>query len=99
MNASAWSLAFSDMVERHDATKIPVETVQVGFTLLIPSEVGQPPKVFNVQGTKITHDQAAGEKPKMTLTSEPLADGNPWVLEYPFGAEVVKALRTYDDGT
>jgi hypothetical protein len=32
----------------------------------------------------------------VTLTSEPLANGEPAVLELPFGTEVVRVVRTYD---
>jgi hypothetical protein len=87
------------MVKRHDVVKIPVEQVQVGFTLAIPSGGGLPPRVFQLESVTITHRQAEGEPPTVTLSSEPLAHGKPWVLEYPFGTQVVRVVRTYDDGT
>lgn len=39
----------------------------------------------------------ASSQPTITLTSEPLADGKPWEITYPFGTAVVRVLRTYDD--
>jgi hypothetical protein len=88
------------VVKRRDVTRIPVQQVKPGFTLAIPSEGGQPRRVFQVEEVGWEYKNAPGEKAKMVLTSEPLPDsGEPWVLKYPIGTLVARVMRTYDDGT
>jgi hypothetical protein len=88
------------MVKRHDVLKMPVEHVQVGFSLAIESKDGLPPRAFQVDGIQVVHKRAAGEKPRVRLSSEALHEnGARWDLEYPFGTEVTRVVRTYDDGT
>jgi len=87
------------VVKRHDVTRIPVQQVEPGFTLAIPSEGGQPRRPFQVEEVGWEYKNALGEKAMMVLTSEPLPDtGEPWVLKYPIGTLVTRVMRTYDDG-
>jgi hypothetical protein len=83
------------MAPRYRTEKIPVQNVQQGDELAIPSDGG--PRSFHVENIALSHFKEAGEQPTLTLTSEPLADGKPWVLQYPVGAEVVRVLGTYED--
>ena len=83
------------MATRYRTEKIPVEDVRQGDELAIPSEGGH--RSFHVEDITLSHFQEAGEQPTLTLTSEPLANGKPWVLQYPLGTEVVRVLGTYEE--
>jgi hypothetical protein len=85
------------MVKRHDVMEIGVDEVKNGFTLVIPSLDGSPPRQFNVEA--VGFSQIVGCPAMIKFTSELVPpEGRPWVIEYPLGSRVVRLLRTYDDG-
>jgi hypothetical protein len=68
--------------------KIPVEAVQPGFSLAIRDD-GEF-RLFQVECTQMS--QRSGQPVRFTLTSEPVAGGDPWVLEYEAGTPLVRLL-------
>jgi hypothetical protein len=83
------------MVQRMDVAEVPVEQIAEGMTLVV-EEDGHSLQ-FNVEEKGFRHVQ--GGPLMFTLKSEPLTDGQPWILEYPAGTIVTRILRLYDDGT
>lgn len=82
------------MVQRMDVARVPVEQVEPGMSLVV--EDGGHSVKFNVQERGFSH--TPGQPARLTLTSEPLEDGKPWILEYPVGTIVEVIVRLYDDG-
>ncbi|OBF49889.1 hypothetical protein A5756_21925 [Mycobacterium sp. 852002-53434_SCH5985345] len=68
--------------------KVPVESVRPGFSLAI--DQGGDYRLFQVECTQMT--QRSGQPVSFTLTSEPIDDGDPWVLECAAGTPVVRVL-------
>jgi hypothetical protein len=83
------------MATRYRTENIPVENVRAGDELAIPSDGGH--RTFHVEDIAVGHFKEAGQQPTLTLTSEPLANGKPWVLQYPVGASVARVLGTYEE--
>jgi len=83
------------MATRMDVAEVRVENVRPGMSLAV--EEGGHLLQFNVEevGFRLTQ----GEESWFTLKSEPLENGEPWVLEYPAGTVVTLILRKYDDAT
>jgi hypothetical protein len=68
--------------------KIPVEAVQPGFSLAVHD--GGDFRLFQVECTQMS--QRSGQPVMFRLASEPVAGGDPWVLEYEAGTPVVRLL-------
>jgi hypothetical protein len=68
--------------------KVPVESVEPGFSLAI-HEAGDY-RLFQVECTQRSH--RAGLPIMFRLTSEPVNGGDPWVLECEEGTPVVRIL-------
>jgi hypothetical protein len=68
--------------------KVPVESVQPGFSLAIRRGSGF--RLFQVECTQMS--QRSGRPVMFTLTSGPDDRGQPWVLEYEEGTPVVRLL-------
>jgi len=68
--------------------KVPVESVQPGFSLAIRHDGDY--CLFQVECTQMS--QRSGRPVTFTLTSEPVDGGDPWVLEYEAGTPVVRLL-------
>jgi hypothetical protein len=68
--------------------KVPVESVQPGFSLAIHQDGDY--HLFQVECTQMSH--RAGQPVKFQLISEPVKGGDPWVLECEAGTAVVRIL-------
>ncbi len=72
--------------------KVPVESVQPGFSLAIHHDGDY--RLFQVECTQMS--QRSGQPVMFTLTSEPvsgpLGGGDPWVVECEAGTPVVRIL-------
>jgi hypothetical protein len=86
------------MAKRYKTTNIRITEVERGFELAIPSEGDSPPRRFVVDDIGVTHQKAAGEAPKLTLTSN-LPDGWKWTIDFAHDAVVVRILGVEGDGT
>jgi hypothetical protein len=75
-----------------DVVLIPVEQVQLGFSLLV--DRGQGPQLFQVENVRFRAMQEADGSHVSTymLTSEPVDGGDPWNIEYPAGTQVSRVL-------
>jgi hypothetical protein len=67
---------------------VPVESVEPGFSLAVPQDGDY--HLFLVECTQMSHH--IGQPMTFSFTSEPVAGGDPWVLEYEEGATVVRIL-------
>lgn len=76
------------MPNEYDAAETLVDDIQVGNTLLIRDDSGQP-CLFQVERKKVI---ATPDAMTYRLTSEPV-NGEPWVLDYPTGTVVIRILR------
>jgi len=76
----------------HDVVLIPVEQVQLGFSLLV--DEGQGPQVFQVDNVRFRSLQGPDGSYVGTylLTAEPVEDADPWRVEYPAGTEVSRIM-------
>jgi hypothetical protein len=77
-----------NMSTKYFLQKIPVESVQPGFSLAIHQDGGY--RLFQVECTQMS--QRAGQPAKFRLTSEPVNGSEPWVLECEAGTPVVRIL-------
>ena len=68
--------------------KVPVESVQPGFSLAIDRDGDY--CLFQVECTQMS--QRAGRPVMFTLVSEPVDGGDPWILECEAGTPVVRIL-------
>jgi hypothetical protein len=71
---------------------IPVEQVQLGFSLLV--DEGQGPQVFQVDNVRFRSLRGPDGRYVGTylLTAEPVADADPWKVEYPAGTQVSRII-------
>jgi len=76
------------MSTKYYLQKVPVESVQPGFSLAIRHDGDY--CLFQVECTQMS--QRSGQRVTFTLTSEPVDGGDPWVLEYEEGTPVVRLL-------
>ena len=76
------------MSTKYYLQKVPVESVQPGFSLAIHRDGDY--RLFQVECTQVS--QRAGEPVMFELTSEPVNGGDPWVLHYEAGTPVVRIL-------
>jgi hypothetical protein len=76
------------MPNEYDAVEMLVDDIQVGSTLLIRDDSGQP-CLFQVERKKAI---ATPDAFTYRLTSEPV-DGEPWVRNYPAGTVSIRILR------
>ena len=59
------------MAKHYATTESRVDEVKIGFELLLPSGIdGVPPTTFVIDGIKLINNKAAGEPPKIRLTSD-----------------------------
>jgi hypothetical protein len=68
--------------------RIPVESVRPGFSLAIHRDGDY--RLFQVDCTQMS--ERAGRPVMFTLTSEPVDDAGPWVVECEEGTPVVRLL-------
>ncbi|CAM2867764.1 hypothetical protein BST27_26255 [Mycobacterium intermedium] len=76
------------MSTRYYLQKLPVESVEPGFSLAVHD--GDDYRLFQVDCTQMCRRN--GQPVMITLTSEPVDGGDPWVLEYEAGTPVVRLL-------
>jgi len=76
------------MSTKYYLQKVPVESVQPGFSLAIRHNGDY--CLFQVECAQMS--QRSGQPVIFTLTSEPVDGGDPWVLEYEEGTPVVRLL-------
>lgn len=76
------------MSTKYYLQKVPVESVEPGFSLAIPHDGDY--RLFRVDCTQMS--RRSGQPVMITLTSEPVNGGDPWVLEYEAGTPVVRLL-------
>jgi hypothetical protein len=76
------------MSTKYYLQKVPVESVQPGFSLAIRHDGDF--RLFQVECTQMS--QRSGQPVLFRLTSEPVDGGDPWVLEYEEGTPVVRLL-------
>lgn len=76
------------MPNEYDAAQTLVDHIQVGDTLLIRDDSGQP-CLFQVERKKVI---ATPDAITYRITSEPV-NGEPWVRDYPAGTIVIRVLR------
>jgi hypothetical protein len=76
------------MSTKYYLQKVPVESVQPGFSLAIHQDGDY--RLFQVECTQMSH--RAGQPVMFKLTSEPVNGGDPWVLECEVGTPVVRIL-------
>ena len=70
--------------------KVPVESVRPGFSLAIRHDGDY--RLFQ-ECTQMS--RRSGQPVMLTLTSEPVDGGDPWVSEYQAGTAVVRILGIY----
>jgi hypothetical protein len=82
---------------KHRTEQIPIEQVRNGMSLAVENDKGQQ-VLFQVQDKGFEF-----KSPGPTfffIKSEPLENGEPWVIKKPAGTMMTRVLReTYDDGT
>jgi hypothetical protein len=79
------------MSTKYYLQKVPVESVEPGFSLAIRH--GGDYRLFQVDCTQMS--QRSGQPVMIKLTSEPsepLNGGDPWILEYEAGTPVIRLL-------
>jgi hypothetical protein len=76
------------MSTKYYLQKVPVESVQPGFSLAIHRDGDY--RLFQVECTQMS--RRAGQPVMFKLTSEPVDGGDPWVLECEEGTPVVRIL-------
>ncbi|MBW0015932.1 MAG: hypothetical protein JO236_00045 [Mycobacterium sp.] len=76
------------MSTRYYLQKVPVESVEPGFSLAIPHDGDY--RLFQVECTQMSHH--AGQPVTFRLASEPVNGGDPWVVEYEEGTAVIRIL-------
>jgi hypothetical protein len=76
------------MSTKYYLQKVPVESVQPGFSLAIHRDGDY--RLFQVECTQMSH--RSGQSVQFKLTSEPVSGGDPWVLECEAGTPVVRIL-------
>jgi hypothetical protein len=76
------------MSTKYYLQKVPVESVQPGFSLAIHRDGDY--RLFQVECTQMS--RRAGQPVMFTLTSEPVNGGDPWVLECEEGTPVVRIV-------
>jgi hypothetical protein len=76
------------MSTKYYLQKIPVESVQPGFSLAIHHDGNY--RLFQVECTQMA--QRAGRPAMFKLTSEPVEGGEPWVVECEAGTPVARIL-------
>jgi hypothetical protein len=71
---------------------IPIEQVQLGFTLLV--DPGQGPQLFHVENVRFRSIQGPDGSWVGTylLVAEPADGGTPWRVEYTAGTQVSQVL-------
>ena len=77
-----------DTSTRYYLQKVPVESVEPGFSLAIHQDGDY--RLFQVECTQMS--QRAGKPVMFTLTSGSVDGSDPWVLEYEAGTPVVRIL-------
>ena len=84
------------MAKHYATTESRVDEVKIGFELLLPSGIdGVPPTTFVIDGIKLIHNKAAGEPPKIRLTSD-LPEGA-YTVDFPLDAVVTMVVEPRDD--
>jgi hypothetical protein len=84
------------MAKHYATTESRVDEVKIGFELLLPSGIdGVPPTTFVIDGIKLIHNKAAGEPPKIRLTSD-LPEGG-YTVDFPLDAVVTMIVESRDD--
>lgn len=76
------------MSVKYYVQKVPVESVQPGFSLAIHRDGDY--RLFQVECTQMS--QRTGRPVMFTLVSEPVDGGDPWVMECEAGTPVVRIL-------
>jgi hypothetical protein len=76
------------MSTKYYLQKVPVESVEPGFSLAIQHAGDY--RLFQVDCTQMS--QRSGQPVTIKLASEPANGGDPWVLEYEAGTPVVRLL-------
>jgi hypothetical protein len=76
------------MSTKYYLQKVPVESVEPGFSLAIRAAGDF--RLFQVDCTEMS--QRSGQPVMIRLTSECENDGHPWVLEYEAGTPVVRLI-------
>jgi hypothetical protein len=71
--------------------KVPIESVQPGFSLAVHRDGDY--CLFQVECTQMS--QHTGQPVMFKLTSEPVDDGEPWVMECEAGTPVVRILGVH----
>jgi hypothetical protein len=84
------------MAKHYATTESRVDEVKIGFELLLPSGIdGVPPTTFVIDGIKLIHNKAAGEPPKIRLTSD-LPEGG-YTVDFPLDAVVTMIVEPRGD--
>ena len=84
------------MGKHYATTEIRIDKVEIGFEVLLPSDIdGVPPTKFVIDGIKLIHNEGAGEPPKIRLTSD-LPEG-PYTVDFPLDAVVTMIVEPRDD--
>ena len=76
------------MSTKYYVQKVPVEAVQPGFSLAVYRDGDY--RLFQVECTQMS--QRIGQPVMFTLTSEPVDDGDPWLVECEEGTPVVRIV-------
>lgn len=76
------------MSTKYYLQKVPVESVQPGFSLAIHRDGDY--RLFQVECTQMS--RRVGRPVMFTLISEPVNGGDPWVLECEEGTPVVRIV-------
>jgi hypothetical protein len=76
------------MSTKYYLQKVPVESVQPGFSLAIHPDGDY--RLFQVECTQMSH--RSGQSVQFKLVSEPVNGGDPWVVECEAGTAVVRIL-------
>jgi hypothetical protein len=71
--------------------KVPIESVQPGFSLAVHRDGDY--RLFQVECTQMS--QHTGQPVMFKLTSEPVDAGEPWVMECEAGTPVVRILGVH----
>jgi hypothetical protein len=75
--------------------RIP-DQLQQGISLAIQPATNSPPERFVVDNIEITHNRAAGEQPRYTLTHD-RPDGTEWSVTFHHGATAAMIVDDEDD--
>ncbi|OBG26714.1 hypothetical protein [Mycobacterium sp. 852002-51057_SCH5723018] len=76
------------MSTKYYLQKVPIESVRPGFSLAIHRDGDY--RLFQVECTQMS--QRTGQPVMFRLTSEPVDNGDPWVVECEEGTPVVRIL-------